>query len=107
MDIIKCHRCHRELPETHFYVNRSKKNGLHSWCKDCVRQYDHNKRLQHKKNLPILNNQLPAYNANTAPVDGCDLSHYSDQQLCDEIRKRGYSIVNGKLQKTIIQTLEL
>lgn len=52
MDIIKCHRCHRELPETHFYVNRSKKNGLHSWCKDCVRQYDHNKRLQHKKTSP-------------------------------------------------------
>ena len=46
----ECKRCHRQLPETEFYKNISAKDGLQSWCKSCVNDYDKNVRPFKKKN---------------------------------------------------------
>ena len=34
----ECTKCHRDLPETSFYKQRSKKSGYKSHCKECVRE---------------------------------------------------------------------
>lgn len=33
-----CTRCGTEKPASEFYARRSKRDGLHSWCKGCCRQ---------------------------------------------------------------------
>jgi DNA-directed RNA polymerase subunit RPC12/RpoP len=44
METKKCSRCGRELPVTEFGKNRSAKDGLQVFCKECFRQYARNKR---------------------------------------------------------------
>lgn len=34
-----CKRCGRELPISEFYKDRTKKDGLQLWCKECKKQY--------------------------------------------------------------------
>lgn len=46
----ECKRCHRQLPETEFYKNISAKDGLQSWCKSCINDYDKNVRPFKEKN---------------------------------------------------------
>ena len=46
----ECKRCHRQLPETEFYKNIRAKDGLQSWCKSCINDYDKNVRPFKEKN---------------------------------------------------------
>ena len=46
----ECTRCHRQLPETEFYKKISAKDGLQSWCKSCINDYDKNVRPFKEKN---------------------------------------------------------
>lgn len=41
MELLTCTRCSTEKPATreHFPVNRRKKNGLDSWCRECRSVY--------------------------------------------------------------------
>ena len=41
MGLLKCTKCKVEKPGTkkHFLVNKRKRNGLDSWCRDCRRKY--------------------------------------------------------------------
>ena len=34
-----CPKCKQEKPLSEFYKNRSRKDGLQAWCKDCFRGY--------------------------------------------------------------------
>lgn len=49
METKKCPRCGRELPVTEFGKNKSAKNGLQPYCKECLRQYARNKRADAPK----------------------------------------------------------
>ncbi len=46
----ECKRCHRQLPESEFYKKISAKDGLQSWCKSCINDYDKNVRPFNEKN---------------------------------------------------------
>jgi len=41
---ITCYRCRETKPLSDFGNNRNKKNGKHSWCKQCVNQDRNEKR---------------------------------------------------------------
>ena len=48
----KCSKCGRELPLSEFSKDKSKSDGLCSWCKECAAQYRVNNReaiLEHKR----------------------------------------------------------
>ena len=49
----QCSKCKRWLPESEFRKNKSHKDGLHHWCKECEQQY----RQQHKEHYKQLSKQ--------------------------------------------------
>lgn len=58
----KCSKCGRLLDETMFNKNRTSKDGLQSWCKDCKAEYA----SLHKKNQEI---SLFNFKSIPVPVD--------------------------------------
>lgn len=79
-----CPICQRTLPVSEFYSNASKRDGLSSECRECHKEYDRKARESERN----------------AQTDNC-LSDFTDKQLFDELKRRGYE---GRLTKT--QTLE-
>ena len=73
-----CPKCGRTLPNTEFYA---KGDNLQSWCKDCVK--DHG-RLR---------------NGSTGVYRSPALSQFTDEQLWDELKSRGYK---GEISKNKI-----
>lgn len=57
METKICGKCHRELPLSEFYKNKSKSDGLQAWCKVCMnivhKKYLHNNHDKAKE-LAIL-----------------------------------------------------
>ena len=84
----ECKRCHRLLPESEFYKNIKAKDGLQSWCKSCVNDYD--------KNVRPFKEKTKMGGGNPA------LAEFTPRQLIDELRKRGYT---GELK--YVQTIKL
>ena len=71
-----CPNCGRELPENKFY---RKGKGLQSWCIDCCRKHG-----------KLRNGTTGVYRDNPT------ISDATDQQLYDELKRRGYQ---GELTK--------
>lgn len=44
-----CHKCNKEKELSEFFKDNRYKDGLHSWCKDCRREYDKEYRKKWKK----------------------------------------------------------
>ena len=83
--IRKCSKCGRELPVSEFYA---KGKYLQAYCKDCMKEHGR-----------LRNGTTGEYRQ---PDDG--LSRYTDKELYDELKSRGYRIMDNKLVK--YQTLE-
>ena len=49
----RCNRCKVEKEESEFYTNRTKKDGLHCWCKICLTEYN-GQRKEHKHKYDIV-----------------------------------------------------
>jgi hypothetical protein len=54
----KCGRCKKELPEKKFYKNRSKHDGLQSYCIDCEFYYDKKYHGKQRKNDSRIRDEL-------------------------------------------------
>ena len=54
----RCSKCGKVKPVTEFYKNRTSKDGLRFWCKECCRQYD---RESYKKNREKRLNYVKNY----------------------------------------------
>lgn len=81
----ECSKCHRVLPESEFYKDRSRKDGLNHRCKSCIKNY--NKNVRTFKNKEKMGDKNPA------------LAEFTPRQLINELRKRGYT---GELKYTQI-----
>ena len=80
METKKCSRCGRELPVTEFGKNKSAKDGLQVFCKECFRQYARNKKADAPKQGGGLQ---PVY---TNP----QLANFTPRQLMEELKARGF-----------------
>jgi hypothetical protein len=64
----KCAKCGRELPVTHFHKNKSRTDGLNSYCKDCVTKYP---KIKRKKMTKIERGAYELYGiVNKATIKG-------------------------------------
>jgi NMD protein affecting ribosome stability and mRNA decay len=136
----KCTRCGREKTLDHYQNNAASKDGLQSWCRECIRTYDklnikyrdqggvkmcsrckfirprtefaddsHYKDGKSRicKNCEeAIKNHDAHSDASKAvhyrPLAAASLATYTDRQLFDEIKSRGYT---GTLTK--VQTLKI
>lgn len=60
----RCGHCKEEKSEFEFYTNRSKSDGLCSWCKECMKEYS---REYNKKNKQIVQNYKLEYHYSMLP----------------------------------------
>ena len=105
METKKCTRCGMELPIDEFPANKNAKDGHLSVCKECnfrARSESRKAKIcpprQNESNMePIdeTNVAIPKFR-DARPID-----LFSDQELWDELKRRGFS---GSITKTV--TLE-
>ena len=50
----RCSKCRRILPTSEFGVNTTIKSGLHSWCRECVRIANKEKRATNKEKKDVV-----------------------------------------------------
>jgi len=48
-----CGKCHKVLPVSEFYSNKSKPDGLSGYCKECMKEANHRYKLE-KKNKSLV-----------------------------------------------------
>lgn len=83
----QCVHCGKVLPVSEFYKNKTARNGLASWCKDCM--------VERRREL--------ARNARLYETRG-GLESYTPRQLMEELARRGY---RGTLTYTETRTVDL
>lgn len=75
--VKRCSRCGKEKPLSEFHKNKTMADGLHYYCKDCVRDIQSKKCSTHK--------------VYTNPK----LAEFHPRELIAELKARGYT---GELQ---------
>lgn len=83
----QCVHCGKVLPVSEFYGNKTARDGLASWCKDCM--------SERRREL--------ARNARLYETRG-GLESYTPRQLMEELARRGY---RGTLTYTETRTMDL
>ncbi|WAX17085.1 hypothetical protein PF672P2_00070 [Parabacteroides phage PF672P2] len=84
MEVKLCARCGKTLPISEFDNHGTNKDGLQSYCRDCVREYN---RERYRKGKLYSNPEL---------------AKFTPGQLIEELKARGYT---GELKFT--QTINL
>ena len=51
METITCRKCGKELPIDAFTKNKSKKNGINTWCRKCTSDYKALYRTEHSEEI--------------------------------------------------------
>lgn len=69
----KCKKCGRELPVTEFYKKSDTRDGLQTWCKECFKEADKQRRKRE-----------------SGGACSEELKMYTSRQLMEELAKRGY-----------------
>jgi hypothetical protein len=57
-----CSRCERSLPFSAFYRNKSKRDGVESYCKECAKHRNLLKRIKNKKVDPFSGDFTVVFN---------------------------------------------
>lgn len=84
METKLCVKCGRTLPVSDFDSHTSNKDGLQSYCKECVREYNRERYRSSKSKL------IKVYS-------NAELAKFTPRQLIDELKARGYT---GELKFT-------
>ena len=58
-----CSKCGRELPLECFSKDKTRKDGLCHWCKECQKQYSKQYRAEHKEEIAAYDKQYRAEHA--------------------------------------------
>lgn len=90
----QCFRCHRVLPGEQFSKNRSRKDGLCIWCKDCMQKYVKKYRQDNREKIKEKQKEKSEYKK-------AYMKKYRQKHVAQEkIQKRKYYLDN------IIQRIE-
>ena len=87
METKKCKHCGQELPVSEFFRKASAKDGMQSWCKQCM--HEESKDAQKKY---------------IAKQRSLGLEAYTPRELMKELHKRGYV---GKLEYTRTEIIDI
>lgn len=114
----KCGKCKEVKPRSEFALNRSKKDGLQSYCKTCKKEYDHdeyqrNAKTQVDNNRERRHRQRDWFNEykKTLKCGYCGLKakwwcltfhHLVGDDKCDDVS----NMVRSCSQKTIMDEVE-
>ena len=85
----KCKICGRELELDMFYVNKTMKDGLDSYCKDC-RKEKNKKRALEKKAIEALDVASQQHNELIKVYSNSELAKFTPRQLMQELKSRGF-----------------
>lgn len=79
METKICKKCGKELPVDKFYKNKSQKDGVGYYCKDCINAYKSSKKAN-------------AYGEGklTKVFTNPDLAKFNPRELIEELKARGY-----------------
>lgn len=78
METKICKKCGKELPVDKFYKNKSQKDGIGYYCKDCVNAYKSSKKAN------AGGGKLTKLFTNP------DLAKFKPRELIEELKARGY-----------------
>lgn len=114
--LIECKRCGQLKDVSHFNKVSNRKRGYHVWCKECLKEYDHNRHLaQHDKIMNqkykrrhlihtwLIENKKNLYCVKCGENDPCCLEFHhlnpseKEFNISDAI-KNGYSIKRIELE---------
>lgn len=79
METKICKKCGKELPVDKFYKNKSQKDGLGHYCKDCVNAYKSSKKANADGGGKL-----------TKVFTNPDLAKFKPRELIEELKARGY-----------------
>lgn len=82
-----CKKCNRELPISEFFKNKSAKDRLHCYCKECFAIY---KKKRHREASIAIK------------LKEGGLSAFTSDELINELRKRGYRGTLRIVNETIL-----
>ena len=107
-----CSKCNQDKPVSEFGKHAGTKDGLYYCCNDCRRAlqkgynaiwYQRNKAKNNpdaKRKYPVKKTTTPA--TKTEAVESSNLKAYTDEQILQELKARGYT---GEMTKTVRFTL--
>lgn len=79
-----CSKCGRELPISNFSKNKKSKDGHHSYCKDCHKEYNREyNREKPRKAIENTHKMLPVYS-------NPELAKFHPRELMAELKARGF-----------------
>lgn len=79
-----CRKCGKTLPISDFHKNKKSSDGLHSYCKECHKEYNlEYNRSNWRKKKDEAHKLLPVF---TNP----ELSRFQPRELLAELKARGY-----------------
>lgn len=93
----KCSKCGRELPVEEFHKNKSSKDGLYCYCKECSGEIGKITREKKRIAAKCSNSVIPKnfFRQSTGGGNECNpLSKFTPRDLMEELARRGYK---GKL----------
>lgn len=80
METKICGKCGKELSIDNFYKDKSTKDGLHNYCKDCIKSYRTSKKSDVRGRGGV----------STKVYANPDLAKFKPRELIEELRARGY-----------------
>lgn len=79
METKICKKCGKELPLDKFYKNKSQKDGLGYYCKDCINAYKSSRKAN-----------ADGWGKLTKVFANPDLAKFKSRELIEELKARGY-----------------
>lgn len=97
-----CGHCHREMPVSEFYTNKTKPDGLSTYCKDCTKelQKGYSKKAYDKKHGKTVETKPASVQVTPiAPLvqRPASLSDFTPREIIKYMHMFGYRIENNQL----------
>lgn len=87
METKKCNKCGRELPRDRFSVRNGSKDGLQSYCKDCLNAMNRKNYTNNRHSKVNDDNTKHMYKV----YSNEELAGFTPRELMAELKARGFT----------------